>query len=597
MNATINLLFLGIVFCAPFNDCFSIKLTLPFEQSDSSITCDFDCYYFKDGSPHGGIDYQFPNGLKSKGHPIVASASGFAVASTSTKAGGYGNLVEITHDDNSDGHVWKTRYAHLESFSPVLQIGKQVYVERGQVIGYCGNSGGPWPVNSGSDKQPYHLHFEVLRDNIKVDPYAEKAYLWSTNPASYFYFTNETSFDYKLHASQGWKNGFDTQLTRQDQKDINTWMILANGANPGVVSPAFAKGITTDQFKTLAFSARINKVEQASTGTVWLKNQEGNWNHECDIAEVYKDMNYHEYKVGLGHLSIMEISQLSIELTDNAINEFWIFDWVKLLSSYKKWDFKDNQLGWVLKNGNTKCFCIPGNITIKEQWEIDPDLDIQLISPCFESLIAEENAVLKVAMSSGKCQPGKNIMKIYFKTDLYSEFSEERTVTTPVVDDGKLRVYTIDMSANSFWKGRITQIRIDPLLDGYPENTDNIRIDYIAFEQNMIKSISKAYLTEAVPLSVDKIALNYAMTELPVLDYKVNLFQDGKQINSSTGFNNVFNVSNLTPGKEYAYALTTSVNDNGIYYESEKSDPVLVSTLSTPVLSEQSVFYADASLR
>ena len=80
MNATINLLFLGIILCAPFNDCFSIKLTLPFEQSDSSITCDFNCYYFKDGSPHGGIDYQFPNGLKSKGHPIVASASGFAVA-------------------------------------------------------------------------------------------------------------------------------------------------------------------------------------------------------------------------------------------------------------------------------------------------------------------------------------------------------------------------------------------------------------------------------------------------------------------------------------------------------------------------------------
>jgi len=67
-------------------------------------------------------------------------------------------------------------------------------VARGQVIGYEGNSGGPWcqdPPSCTIRTSPYHLHFEV-RDGgtsgnnccsgTAIDPYGASTYSWNTNP-------------------------------------------------------------------------------------------------------------------------------------------------------------------------------------------------------------------------------------------------------------------------------------------------------------------------------------------------------------------------------------------------------------------------------
>ena len=94
---------------------------------------------------HHGIDI-----VAKEGEPILASASGVVIFSDWTYK--YGNLIIIYHRDG-----YFTHYAHnKENFKVSLD-----QVERGEVIALVGNTG--------SSTGP-HLHFEIWRDFIPVDP-------------------------------------------------------------------------------------------------------------------------------------------------------------------------------------------------------------------------------------------------------------------------------------------------------------------------------------------------------------------------------------------------------------------------------------------
>jgi murein DD-endopeptidase MepM/ murein hydrolase activator NlpD len=99
--------------------------------------------------PHLGVDLAAPTGT-----PVRAVASGRVV--TSGRYGQLGNAVRIEHD----GGLTST-YGHLSRIAGRLKEGADV--ERGQVIGYVGESGlatGP------------HLHFAIDRAGDYVDPIA-----------------------------------------------------------------------------------------------------------------------------------------------------------------------------------------------------------------------------------------------------------------------------------------------------------------------------------------------------------------------------------------------------------------------------------------
>ena len=96
---------------------------------------------------HLGIDY-----AARRGTPIVAAGSGRVIYAA--RAGSYGNLVKIRHDDG-----YETRYAHMKSFRRGIRKGK--YVKKGQTIGYVGTTGrstGP------------HLHFELRKRGRAINP-------------------------------------------------------------------------------------------------------------------------------------------------------------------------------------------------------------------------------------------------------------------------------------------------------------------------------------------------------------------------------------------------------------------------------------------
>jgi murein DD-endopeptidase MepM/ murein hydrolase activator NlpD len=97
---------------------------------------------------HAGIDLAAPAGA-----PVIAVMAGVAeVLSPAGPGGGYGVHVLIRHA----GDI-ATMYAHLASAA--VQSGAQVAV--GAVIGYEGSTG----LSSGP-----HLHFEVRRGGVPVDP-------------------------------------------------------------------------------------------------------------------------------------------------------------------------------------------------------------------------------------------------------------------------------------------------------------------------------------------------------------------------------------------------------------------------------------------
>lgn len=95
---------------------------------------------------HTGIDFGVPIGT-----PIYAAASGHVKRTSTGYSGGYGNMLVIGHSQ------YDTLYAHLSRIATTTGA----YVEKGQVIGYSGNTGrstGP------------HLHFEVRVGGKPVNP-------------------------------------------------------------------------------------------------------------------------------------------------------------------------------------------------------------------------------------------------------------------------------------------------------------------------------------------------------------------------------------------------------------------------------------------
>jgi len=100
---------------------------------------------------HFGVDFTAPRHT-----PIYATGDG-VVERVIRSFGGYGKQVVINH-----GFGYKTRYAHMQEFN----VKKGDRVKRGDMIGTVGNSG--------LSTAP-HLHYEILKDNKKV------------NPVNYFY--------------------------------------------------------------------------------------------------------------------------------------------------------------------------------------------------------------------------------------------------------------------------------------------------------------------------------------------------------------------------------------------------------------------------
>ncbi|MCB0409171.1 MAG: peptidoglycan DD-metalloendopeptidase family protein [Flavobacteriales bacterium] len=95
---------------------------------------------------HAGMDFTAPRGT-----PIYATGKG-TVIQADDKASGYGNHVRIQH-----GYGYITLYAHMSK----IKVKEGDKVNRGDIIGYVGNSG----LSAGP-----HCHYEVRKNDEPVNP-------------------------------------------------------------------------------------------------------------------------------------------------------------------------------------------------------------------------------------------------------------------------------------------------------------------------------------------------------------------------------------------------------------------------------------------
>ena len=96
---------------------------------------------------HRGVDFAAPSGT-----PVFAAGDG--VIEKIGWNGSFGKYIRIRHTG-----TYKTAYAHLSGFHKNIRIGKRVL--QGKTIGYVGSTGrstGP------------HLHYEVIKNNVQVNP-------------------------------------------------------------------------------------------------------------------------------------------------------------------------------------------------------------------------------------------------------------------------------------------------------------------------------------------------------------------------------------------------------------------------------------------
>jgi murein DD-endopeptidase MepM/ murein hydrolase activator NlpD len=94
---------------------------------------------------HKGVDFAAPEGTH-----VISVAAG--LVTYAGERAGYGLMVEVNH-----GNGMTTRYCHNEK----LLVGQGEMIRKGQevaLIGSTGHSTGP------------HLHFEVLKHGVQVDP-------------------------------------------------------------------------------------------------------------------------------------------------------------------------------------------------------------------------------------------------------------------------------------------------------------------------------------------------------------------------------------------------------------------------------------------
>ena len=96
-------------------------------------------------SIHKGHDWAVPSGTDVK-------ASKKGVVELAYYSDSYGYNVLIKHSE-----MLETRYAHMS----VLYVKQGDYVVQGQVLGLSGNTG---------ESTGPHLHFEVIKNGIKINP-------------------------------------------------------------------------------------------------------------------------------------------------------------------------------------------------------------------------------------------------------------------------------------------------------------------------------------------------------------------------------------------------------------------------------------------
>ncbi len=185
----------------------------------------------------------------------------------------------------------------------------------------------------------------------------------------------------------------------------------------------------------------------------------------------------------------------------------WNFD-----TTFEKWRTKD-----ALNQGV--------NVALGGKWVIDPGNDPAIISPALTQVEAEQFPELEIRMTAKGS--GASHAQIFFKLAPEQKFSETLSVEfEPSVQPGNdPQIYRAVLSHHPLWRGRIVEIRIDPIAAGDPlSGADLLFIDYVKFNRTIT---SVEHRSEALP-RVYQLYQNYPNPFNPATTIKLALPRAGR---------------------------------------------------------------------
>lgn len=142
-----------------------------------------------------------------------------------------------------------------------------------------------------------------------------------------------------------------------------------------------------------------------------------------------------------------------------------------IVDDRKTWDFKDGSQGWTPYLGIRETFKTEeGRLTMKS---VTGEAALALWSKPFP---AERYKRLAVRMSVTPVR-GKRVVQFYW-SPFSAGFSNDVSLTLPLVADGKYHEYVFEPDRSPHWRGWITALRLDPVdIEGASIEIDGIRLE------------------------------------------------------------------------------------------------------------------------
>ncbi|MBK1877410.1 right-handed parallel beta-helix repeat-containing protein [Pelagicoccus mobilis] len=159
--------------------------------------------------------------------------------------------------------------------------------------------------------------------------------------------------------------------------------------------------------------------------------------------------------------------------------------WADVKDRPIEWRFEKSVEGWGNQNDWSGLSVVDGSLM-----GVSDGADAYIESP--DTWVnTRESRWVRVCMSSTTGQ----VAQIFFQTEVDPSFSVEKSVSFPVIADGQMREYVVDLGASAEYRGVVTRWRIDPT----SETGAILRIDEFAAQ----KAPFVASVEAASPTSLD----------------------------------------------------------------------------------------------
>ncbi|HOX51014.1 MAG TPA: sialate O-acetylesterase [Fibrobacteria bacterium] len=279
------------------------------------------------------------------------------------------------------------------------------------------------------------------------------------NLTNYWEFTN---------GLEGWSSsGTSTPAVWNKSGTVSAQI---TGNDPFLLSPPMKIDASKEKIIHVKMSIRSSLTE----GRIYFCHENGDWSEiNAKSFEVVANNSFpKEYVIDMSTVPSWNgtITQFRIDPPAGNSGSSYSIDYVRLgmAVEVKKWDFDpaSGLNGWVanshisgfvpwsLDPQNPSNLSIAGRIAGEDPWVLSPDeLGVNIDSA----------RTLKIRLYNNT---SATEAQVYFSTNESPNLSEERSVVfsiLPAKEGVGVQEYLVDMSRNTFWKGTLRRLRIDPV--------------------------------------------------------------------------------------------------------------------------------------